>query len=122
MQFLNAIKAVFSPADKQGPDVTSTASEYVDWLPNYMLRQSNPELRLDTSRPLPTGDDVPGVPESNAVVNRLKVLCGINPFRLAEPAEGNFVREHGNHKLRFSVAFDDRDSRSICTLRLSIRS
>lgn len=122
MQFLNTIKAVFSSTADHGPGVTASATEYVDWLPNYMLRQPNPEMRLDTSRPLPGGADAPGIPDSTAVVNRLKVLCGINPFRLTEPAEGKFVREHGNHKLRFSVAFDDRDDRSICTLRLSIRA
>ena len=122
MQLLDAIRAVFSPADEKESAPTVSAAEYIDWLPNYMLRQSNPELRLDTSRPLPIGDDVPGIPDSTAVVNRLKVLCGINPFRLTEPAEGKFVREHGSHKLRFSVAFDDRDDRSTCTLRLSIRA
>jgi hypothetical protein len=122
MHFLNKIKAVFSPLDEGEADGAASVSDYVDWLPKYMLRKSLTELRLDTARPLPNGDDVVGIPDAPAIINRLKVLCGLNPFRLAEPAEGGFVREHANRKLTFSACFEDRDDRSICTLRLSIRA
>jgi hypothetical protein len=98
------------------------ASEYVDWLPLYMLRSSITELRIDTARALPMDEDAPVPPDANVVINRIKVLCGLNPFPLAENTEGRFERKHAGHRLLFSVRFEDRSERSICHLKLSIRA
>ena len=122
MEFLNKIKAVFYNDNEQGQGITASAADYVEWLPGFMLQRSQTELRIDTSRPLPYDDGAPGIPDSSAVINRLKVMCGINPFRFSEPVEGDFVRERSGHKVRFAARFEDRDDRSVCTLRLSIRA
>ncbi len=116
-------KVAFAAAgEEEVVAVQPSASEYVEWLPNYMLKKSQTEIRIDSSRPLPGSDEAPGIPDANAVVNKLKVLCGMNPFRLAEPVDGAFERMHSNDKLKFKTRFEDREDRSICTIHLSIRS
>ncbi len=123
MGFFDKVLAAFS-ADSVVEECTvaPTASEYIEWLPRYMLRESQTEIRIDSARPLPGADEAPGVPDADAVLNRLKVLCGINPFRLSEPIEGAFERIHANHKLKFKTRFEDTQDRTICILYLSIRA
>jgi len=121
MVFFDKLKSVFSGEREQETVVQPSASEYVEWLPRYMLRKSRTEIKIDSSRPLPGADEAPAVPEAEAVVNRLKVLCGMNPFRFSEPEEGTFERLHANHTLKFKTRFEDSQDRSVCTLSLSIR-
>jgi len=121
------IKATFSSGGSEGAeDRKPKASEYVDWLPRYMLINSQIELKIDSSRPLPGANETdpdrvaPCLPDAEAVVNRIKVLCGLNPFRFADPTDGCFEETLMDHRLKFSVHFEDTQDRSTCTLYLSV--
>lgn len=116
------IKAAFSSSNQPAVDEPPSASEYVDWLFRYMLSKSRTEMEIDSTRPLPGADEAPCAPPHAAVLNRLKVLCGLNPFRFSEPVDGAFEKAFSNHTLHFSTRFEDNDSRSVCRLRLSIRA
>jgi hypothetical protein len=122
MDFLNKIKAAFLGDNTAGDAIRPSASDYVEWLPTYMLRKSQTELRIDTARPLPQGVGAPGLPDPESVINCLKVLCGLNPFRLINETDGQFVRMHANHRLLFKTRFKDLEDRSVCTITLSIRA
>ena len=125
--FFSKIKMAFNSG---GTDVAEgsqpKASEYVAWLPRYMLITSQIELKIDSTRPLPGANEsdpdraAPCLPDAEAVVNRIKVLCGLNPFRFADPAEGCFEETLMDHRLKFSVHFEDTQDRSTCTLYLSV--
>lgn len=128
-RFFKKIRSAFgSEGERPSQAAQPSASEYVEWLPLYMLRTSQTELTISSSRPLPgDGEDDPALippclPEQEMVINRLKVLCGLNPFRFSEPTDGSFETTHANHTLRFAVQFTDGDQRDICTLNLSIRA
>ena len=125
----NRIRVVFNSLGNDASDAPQPkASEYVDWLPRHMLRNSCVELKIDSSRPLPGADEddlskcPPCLPDQDMVINRIKMLCGMNPFRLSEPTEGHFEKAHANHTLKFNVHFEDREDRSICILHLSVRA
>jgi len=123
------IKAVFNPTGRgAGEKDPPKASEYVDWLPSHMLRSSCTELTIDSSCPLPGADESsldkipPCLPDPEIVINRIKVLCGLNPFRFPEPMEGIFEREYARHTLKFRAQFDDRENQCVCTLHLSVHT
>lgn len=120
MGFFDKIKATFSAGDDTACMEKPSASEYVDWLPRYVMRKSWTEVTIDTSCPLPGSDEAPCVPDHAAVLNRLKILCGLNPFRFPEPVDGNFERHLANHTIRISARFSDQDVGSTCRLRLTI--
>ena len=125
-RLFNKIRSVF--ASEVGATRTNrpTASEYIEWLPRYMLQTSQTEIRIDSNLPLPGANETdpdripPCIPDTEAVVNRIKVLCGLNPFRFSEPMEGEFEETLMNHRLKFSVHFSDSENRSTCTLYLSV--
>ncbi len=109
------------------PVAAPTAATYVDWLLQHMLRSSQTVVTIDTTRPLP-GDDAaasdsppPCIPAAESAINRLKILCGLNPIRQSAPVEGRFEQVHGRHALLVAVRFIDQPERSLCTLRMAIR-
>lgn len=126
---LKKIRSIFGSVEEDPPEGSHpSASEYVDWIPLYMLRTSQTELIIASSRPLPGAIEEdpsltpPCLPEQEVVINRLKVLCGLNPFRFAKPTKGTFERLHASHTLCFVVLFEDGAQRDVCKLKLSIRA
>ena len=104
-----------------------SAVEYVEWLTKFMLRSSRTELTLDTSAPLPgageTGENAPPCePEPAVVINRLKLVSGLNPIRLSAPATGSFEEKRSSHVLVVSTRFEDREDRSTCKLQIRVRA
>ena len=101
------------------------ASEYVDWLPRYMLETSQMEVVLKSDAPLPGAQETreklapPGLPEQTEVINRLKVLSGLNPFPFQTPTSGSFETELLNHVLSLSLKFEDAGSASTCTVTVA---
>ena len=104
-----------------------TAVEYVEWLLKHMLRTSRTELTIDTRRSLPgaasgTNDDPPPcLPTPDSVVNRLKVLCGVNPVTHRQAIRGEFTRPRSHHVVIVSAEFQDDPGASTCALHLRIR-
>lgn len=104
-----------------------TAIEYVDWLLIHMLRTSRTALTIDTSRALPGGghpaddDPPPCMPDAQAVVNRLKILSGVNPIRQPKIVTGNFERPRANHIIVVTTQFQDDAEKSSCAIQLRFR-
>lgn len=111
------------PAEQQ-----PTAVEYVEWLLKYMIRTSRVELVIDTRRPLPGGsspdqaDPPPCIPEARAVINRLKILAGVNPMSKQPVTAGiAFQRPRTHDTVTVLTQFQEDGERSACTLRLQFR-
>ena len=118
-------RAEETPIASCGTDIDSV-SAYTDWLLRSMLKRSVTMLVISESTPLPRADSEESAwggiqPSRQAVINRLKLLCGLNPVRFPLATDGRFVIERGVHRLQFEVRFDDRPDPPICTLRLRIR-
>ncbi len=113
--------------DKPGASEQPTAIDYVEWLLKYMLSTSRTELTIDTSRALPGSFQAsntaspPCIPDAQAVVNRLKILSGVNPVRQSKIIEGSFERPRTHDAILVSTQFQDTDEKSICSIRLRIR-
>jgi len=104
-----------------------TAVEYVEWLLKHMLKTSRLELTVNTRKALPgssmqpSDDDAPPcVPEAMAVINRLKILSGVNPVRQPKTVAGRFERPRTHHTIEVLTSFLDSEQESACMLRLRI--
>lgn len=104
-------------------------AEYVEWLLTYMLQTSRTELKIDTRQPLP-GSDLsvennnapPCVPEAQSVINRLKILSGVNPiWKEGLKESGSFERPRTHLAVTVVTQFQDDIDRSICVITLKIR-
>ena len=121
MDLMNLFKKA-KPADEQ-----PTAVEYVEWLLLHMLRTSRTELMIDTRRALPgskpdesAAPPLP-IPDARIVINRLKILSGVNPIGQAGGAGGTFERPRANHTVFVTTHFQDDAAKSVCSIQLSIR-
>ncbi|MEI7948225.1 MAG: hypothetical protein WCJ02_16100 [bacterium] len=113
-----------NPAEKQ-----PTAVEYVEWMLKYMVRTSRTELVIDTRRVVPGSisadqlDGPPCIPDACAVVNRLKILAGINPMSKQPSSTGTvFQRPRTHDTVYVSTQFQDHAEKTLCTIRLNIRN
>lgn len=116
------------PAKGSSAGDEPTAIDYVDWLLQYMLSTSRMTLTLDTSRALPgsgslTGDTVPPpcLPEASVVINRLKILSGVNPVRQSKAVEGTFERPRKSLVIITTCRFQDEEDKSTCSIRLQVK-
>jgi hypothetical protein len=106
---------------------TPSAVDYVEWLPRFMLRTSCTALTIATDTPLPTSagaldeDLVSDVPSVEAVLNRLKLVSGLNPVRCLKPTAGHFERARGGLTLAFGTLFEETPKRATCTIRMRVR-
>jgi len=109
--------------------VKMAAVEYVEWLLKYMLRTSQLELTVNTRKALP-GSSMqqsdngapPCLPDASVVINRLKILSGVNPLvRQPTAVEGRFERPRRHYTLEVFTRFLDVGLESTCVLRLRIR-
>jgi hypothetical protein len=104
-----------------------TAVEYVEWLLLYMMRTSRNELTIDTSRTLsrsvPDAKDFPPpcLPDAQAVVNRLKILSGVNPVIKQKGVGGTFERSRTRLTLTFTTQFQEDAEKSVCTIQLRMQ-
>jgi hypothetical protein len=113
---------------KDGGSNQPTAVHYVDWLLNHMLSTSRMEIVVDSSRPLPgsegpeTNDPPPCMPDARSVINRLKLLSGVNPVAQSTAIEGRFERPRAHHTVFVVTKFLDAAGKSTCSIRLRIRA
>ena len=112
------------PEAKEAP----TAVDYVDWLLQHMLNTSQLTLTLDTRRALPDSSKLaadeappPCMPDAAIVVNRLKILAGVNPVRQTTPIEGTFERPRKHLSVVTTCRFQDNEAYSTCAIRLVIK-
>ena len=124
IDFLKGSDRTEDTGDKAGS--APSAVEYVAWLTTFMLKASRTDLTIDTNAPLPgadgTGESAPPcVPSPESVINRLKLVSGLNPVRLSAPGTGSFEDERGGHILVVSTRFEDWDDRSTCRLQIRVR-
>ena len=103
-----------------------TAVDYVEWLLEYMVRASRTELTIATDAPLPDGgsgepNPPPCLPETQLVINRLKILAKLPPVRQEQAAEGAFEHLRGNLSLCLKARFSDTSGRSSCRLQMELR-
>jgi hypothetical protein len=105
-----------------------TAVEYVEWLLKYMVRTSRVELTLDSRRALPGSDTPeqedapPCLPDVRAVINRLKILAGVNPMVKQSAATGTvFQRPRTHDTVHVSTQFQEDTEKSVCSIRLHFR-
>ena len=117
-------KLVIGNAQAKGPPNTA---DYVDWLLADILRAEGKPFQIIAATPLPStphGDGAPWLyrlPGCQAVVNRLKILCGRNPLPFTAPVEGEIIRPRGDHVLAYTVIFDDQAAPPVCTVRVQVR-
>jgi hypothetical protein len=112
-----------TPAEQQ-----PTAVDYVEWLFKYMVRTSRVELTLDSSRALPgsdltgQGDAPPCLPDVRSVINRFKILAGVNPMTKQPSAKGIVFQRPRTHDTVFvSTQFQDDADKSMCSIRLQFK-
>jgi hypothetical protein len=105
-----------------------TAVEYVEWLLKYMVRTSHVELTLDSRRALPgsntseQGEAPPCLPDVRAVINRFKILSGVNPMTKQSAATGIVFQRPRTHDTVFvSTQFQEDTEKSVCSIRLQFR-
>ncbi len=105
-----------------------TAVDYVEWLLKYMVRTSRVELTLDSSRTLPgsdlteKGEVPPCLPDVRAVINRFKILAGINPMTKQTTTTGIvFQRPRTHDTVYISTQFQEGTDKSTCSIRLQFR-
>jgi|GEM_PF-1977750 len=117
-----------NPTQQSAADAEPTAIDYVDWLFQHMLSTSQTTLTIDTRRALPgngtpTGDETapPCLPEAAVVINRLKILAGINPVKQSEPIEGTFDRPRKHLTIITSCRFLDAADYSTCAIHIVIK-
>ncbi len=115
-------------AKKAPPEAAPNAIDYVEWLLQYMLQTSKVDLVIDTryalpgAGALPSGvDPPPCLPGAPLVVNRLKILSGVNPLPMSEPVAGRFLRPKTHLVLIIATRFHDTNEHSTCSLRMTIR-
>ena len=124
MGFLDMFRKSAAPAD---PSLQPSAIDYVDWLLQHMLRTSNTTLTLGTRRPLPgqgsAKEDTPPpcTPEVQTVINRLKVMSGVQPVRHEQPVEGSFEQPRTQLVMIVDTRFHDGADESTCTIRLRFK-
>jgi hypothetical protein len=105
-----------------------TAIEYVNWLLAHMLKTSVRTLVVRTSQPLPGSrkqgqkGGPPCMPEPSHVINRLKLLCELDPVTYARATRGRFDQQHETYTLRYKMLFEDTGEESACTIELLILS
>lgn len=128
MSLLDLFSRMKPTAAKLGEGAQPTAIDYVEWLLKHMLHTSRTELIIDTSRALPGSDQAakkddppPCIPDAQAVVNRLKLLSGVNPVRQTGVVSGTFERLRTHHAIVVTTQFQDGAEKSICTIRLRVR-
>jgi len=63
----------------------------------------------------------PCVPDARAVINRLKILSGVNPILQAKAVGGAFERPRTHHTIEVATNFHDDTEMSVCVIRLHIR-
>jgi hypothetical protein len=114
---------------KKKPDVQQpTAVEYVEWLLKYMVRTSRPQLVIDTRQALPGSaspkqpDPPPCIPDARTVINRLKILAGIDPMNRQPAVTGAvFQRPRTHDTIYISTQFQNDAEKAICTIRMNIK-
>lgn len=105
-----------------------SAVDYVDWLLKHMLRNSSTELTIDTRLRLPGSDEIvpefapPCLPDPDKVINRLKILSGLQPVHLAAPVSAKFEQLRTHHAIIVQTRFEDQDDGSRCRLNLRLRA
>ncbi|MFA7173617.1 MAG: hypothetical protein WC340_09415 [Kiritimatiellia bacterium] len=105
-------------------------AEYVEWLLTHMLQTTCTELKINTRQPLPGSDlssqsthPPPCIPEAQTVINRLKILSGVNPvWQEGFQAGGSFERPRTHLAVTVSTQFQDDVDFSICLITLKIRA
>ncbi|MDD2599960.1 MAG: hypothetical protein PHO37_12160 [Kiritimatiellae bacterium] len=105
-------------------------TEYVEWLLTYMLQSSRTELKIDTRRPLPGSDlnsqsahPPPCIPEAQTVINRLKILSGVNPvWKEGLSTGGSFERPRTHLAVTVATQFQDEVDGCVCVIKLKIRA
>lgn len=116
------------PTQKSPDDDGPTAIDYVDWLFHHMLNTSQMTLTIDTRRALPgsgalkaDAEPPPCLPEAAVVINRLKILAGVNPVKQSKPIEGTFERPRKHLTIITHCLFQDTDAYSTCSIELVIK-
>jgi len=105
-----------------------TAVDYVEWLLKYMVRTSRVELTLDSRQAVPgsglsEGELPPCIPDARSVINRFKILAGINPMVKQTATTGVvFQRPRKHDTVSVSTQFREDADKSICAIRLNIRA
>lgn len=120
MVFFSKIKSLFADHNETEPHKLPSASDYVEWLPRYMLSHGETDMEIDSTRPLPGAEEAPCHPTPDAVLNRLKVLSGLHPFRCSEPIDASFSKPLADQQLIFNTRFEDTFHRSTCILHLTL--
>ena len=95
---------------------------YVDDLLWQLRSDASGSVSLRASEPLPhiqgdaqaVSDDV----SYETVVNRLKVLCGLQPITYAKSAQGKFERDVRDRKLRVRCRFTDSGPDASCSINV----
>lgn len=104
-----------------------SVTEYVDWLLQHMLRTSRMELAMDSSSPMPTGEGTSKdpwmrpLPDARTVINRLKVVSGLNPVRFQRTTYGRFERTRGTLVFSYNTCFEDGPEMSKCRIIVAVR-
>lgn len=105
----------------------SPAVAYVEWLLRQMTASSRMAMDIETRRPLPVRlgasafDGASAMPDTETVINRLKILSGLSPIRYVQKKEGRFERNNVACTWVVQTSFLDDAQGSTCRLQLKIQ-
>lgn len=103
-------------------DTRHYAASYVKLLLYSMLENNQPEVSIRRSEPLPAVAErgpARAAIEIDHVLNCLKIMSGCNPVFFREPVDGRFVFTSGGRTYVATTRFEDSDTDSMCTIRIT---
>ena len=125
MAWLTRIVQNRDASERTDDDDPSSALEYVDWLLTHMFSRNLLRLVISPSVPLPAAPALliacPRPPDHQTVINRLKIMVGLNPFPCRQPQGGRIERPRGDVVVIFDVHFDDTVQPPQCIIHLRVR-
>ena len=99
------------------------AKEWVYSLLEYMLKDHVGSFTLVKSQGIPSiplRDELPeGKLDFDKIINRLKIMAGLDPVACKEPRKGDFPVLVGGKQYRITAGFTETDDDSTCEITLS---
>jgi len=129
MALLNWLKERLATGSNEGgyamDAVLAQTGEQVDALLRGMVNQPKQPLILGEGTLLPgmaegegqAGDDIP----VKAILNRLKVMCGLDPMSFKDVRKGTITIDRGHHSLVYRLEFNDQTPACLCRIEVDIR-
>lgn len=107
--------------DTAEPSPGHPAANFVNLLLRDMVENKRTTLTILRSAPLPEVqglDNTTPPADAESILNRLKVLAGLNPAMYREPVEGYFFFDAQGRRFAARTRFEDSNDDSVCVITI----